>query len=339
MRRLNLSVALCTYNGARFLPEQLESIATQTRLPDELVVCDDRSTDRTVEILQNFAQRAPFPIRIEINEHNLGSTKNFEKAIGNCSGSVIVLADQDDVWLPQKLGVLESIFLEQPSTGLAFSDAEVVDQNKTPLGYRLWNWEGFEPSRRKALLQGQGTQVLLHHNIVTGATMAFRSEFRQHVLPIPENWVQDGWIALMISVFADLAPVGEPLILYRKHSGQQIGPRRVNRDFSERLQVARDTGAAKYCALAEHFSVPLKKLSGLADDPRVRAKIPYFEMKLKHLRARAQMDMERNRIFRVPRILEELVSRRYHLYSEGWVSAAKDLLLVPGNPGGKAPAS
>src|SRR5690242_1846918 len=103
MKRLRISVAMCTFNGARFLPEQLESITAQTRLPDELVICDDRSADESLEIIRAFLDRPPFTVRLEINERNLGSTKNFEKAIGLCQGEIIALADQDDVWFPQKL--------------------------------------------------------------------------------------------------------------------------------------------------------------------------------------------------------------------------------------------
>src|SRR6266849_5683432 len=117
---------MCTYNGARFLSEQLESIAAQTRVPDELVVCDDGSTDETVEIIKAFVERAPFAVRLEINANNLGSTKNFEKAIGLCQGEIIALADQDDVWYPKKLELLESVFLARPSVGAVFSDADVM---------------------------------------------------------------------------------------------------------------------------------------------------------------------------------------------------------------------
>ena len=94
MEKHRLSIALCTYNGAQFLPAQLESMAAQTRLPDELVVCDDQSTDGSVEIIKSFAHHAPFAIRLEINAKNLGSTKNFEKAIGLCRGEIIGLSDQ-----------------------------------------------------------------------------------------------------------------------------------------------------------------------------------------------------------------------------------------------------
>src|SRR5258708_29962312 len=123
MNEQRISVAMCTYNGARFLAQQLESIVAQTRLPDELVVCDDVSADESPEIIRKFAKNAPFPVRLELNEKNLGSSKNFEKAIGLCRGGLIALADQDDVWKPQKLAVLETVLENHPEVGYAFSDA------------------------------------------------------------------------------------------------------------------------------------------------------------------------------------------------------------------------
>src|SRR5262249_18454629 len=98
-----LSVALCTYHGASYVDAQVASLTRQTRLPDELIVCDDLSTDDTVSILERFARAAPFPVRIHVNEQTLRSTKNFEQAISLCSGDVIFLCDQDDVWEPEKL--------------------------------------------------------------------------------------------------------------------------------------------------------------------------------------------------------------------------------------------
>ena len=92
---MKVSIALCTYNGSEFLGEQLASFLTQTRLPDEIVVCDDCSLDSTVQILDDFAAHAPFPVRIYRNEKNLRSTKNFEQAIDLCEGDIILLADQE----------------------------------------------------------------------------------------------------------------------------------------------------------------------------------------------------------------------------------------------------
>src|SRR4030095_10826576 len=131
------SVAMCTYNGARYVGEQLDSIASQTRPPDELVVCDDRSSDETVQIVEQFAASAKFPVSLEVNSQNLGSTKNFEKAIEICEGDLIALADQDDVWVPSKLEIIEREFDAVPASGLVFTDAEVVDKNLRPLGVRL----------------------------------------------------------------------------------------------------------------------------------------------------------------------------------------------------------
>ncbi len=321
MERPSLSIAMCTYNGCRFLEEQLDSIAVQSRLPDELLVCDDGSTDETVEILERFARRAPFVVRLEINRDNLGSTKNFEKAISLCGGEIIALADQDDVWYPNKLKLVESVFLGRPSVGLIFSDADVVDENQNSLGFRLWTSAGFTSAWQKDVSNGQGTRVLLNRNVVTGAAMAFLSKFRDLVLPIPEKWVHDGWIALLVSVFADLAFVREPLIRYRKHADQQIGPAAFA--FSERLARARRTGAEEYCTLAQQFTLARERLLIFSDDPRTQAALPQFETKIEHLNTRAQMAT--HRVSRLPRVLEELLLRHYHRYSDGWKSVAKDL--------------
>src|SRR5215467_4239016 len=107
-----LSVALCTYNGSRFLQEQLGSIGSQSRPPDELVICDDGSSDDTVDIIKRFALNAPFPVKLEVNASNLGSTKNFELAVSLCCGDVIALSDQDDVWDATKLAKIERVFLD-----------------------------------------------------------------------------------------------------------------------------------------------------------------------------------------------------------------------------------
>ena len=133
---MKISVAMCTYNGARFVGEQLESIAAQTRPPDELVVCDDCSEDTTSQIVRDFATATPFPVQLVVNESIHGSTRNFEKAISLCSGDVIALSDQDDVWRNHKLATIERCFSEDARIGLVFSDAEVVDERLNTLAPR-----------------------------------------------------------------------------------------------------------------------------------------------------------------------------------------------------------
>src|SRR5438270_9952995 len=120
MSPLTMSVAMCTFNGEAFLDAQLESIGAQGRPPDELIVCDDGSTDRSREIIAQFARRFAFPTRVTVNQTNLGSTRNFEQAISLCSSNVVVLADQDDIWYPNKLKSIEKPFLQSQDVVAVF---------------------------------------------------------------------------------------------------------------------------------------------------------------------------------------------------------------------------
>jgi glycosyltransferase involved in cell wall biosynthesis len=139
---VKLSIAMCTYNGSAYLSEQLQSFAAQTRPPHELVISDDQSNDgRTREIIKAFARDSPFTVRLSVNNQTLGSKQNFVIAIGRCTGDIIFLCDQDDVWRSDKLARIEETFKSNPGPGLVFSDAEVVDedlQKVALLGGRFW---------------------------------------------------------------------------------------------------------------------------------------------------------------------------------------------------------
>ena len=177
-----LSVAMCTYNGARYLPEQLESIASQSSLPKELVVCDDGSTDGSIDIIKAFAREAPFKVSLHINSQRLGTTKNFEKAIDSCFGEIIALSDQDDFWSPDKLRLIQSQFCGSSRVGLVFTDAEIVDERLNSLGYRLWESVGFNKAKQSQANRGDLFRVLLKRNYVPGATLAFRTHFKNIIL-------------------------------------------------------------------------------------------------------------------------------------------------------------
>src|SRR6185503_4562112 len=215
---MKISLALCTFNGARYLASQLESIVTQTRPPDELIVCDDQSSDHTREIIQAFASSASFPVRLYVNDKQLGVRKNFERAISLCSGDVIALCDQDDIWHPEKLQLAEAVFLSSSDVGLVFSDAELVDDKLRAEDCNLWQVIGFDARKKRRIAEGKTLEVLLGMNVVTGATMTFKVEFRDLILPIPpEGLYHDGWIALIIAAVAQLAFIDRPFIKYRQH--------------------------------------------------------------------------------------------------------------------------
>ena len=217
-----ISVAMCTFNGARYLEEQLESIASQSQLPTELVVCDDGSTDDTVSILKRFQACAPFAVKVILNSQRLGSTRNFDQAIGLARGDLIALCDQDDRWAPARLERLSNALTADPLLGGAFSDANLIDGDGRPMGMRLFAQHKFTTAKQRSFI-GCPTATLLKHDVVTGATLMFRSSMRRYCSPIPASWVHDGWIAWMIALHSRWTLIPEPLIDYRIHAAQQLG--------------------------------------------------------------------------------------------------------------------
>ncbi len=315
------SIALCTYNGARFLPPQLASLAAQDLPPDELVVCDDGSTDDTCQILERFAGQAAFSVRLERNPANLGSTQNFARAISLCRGKYIFPADQDDVWLPHKLRRLTELLEQDGQAGLAFSDATLVDEALVPLGGTLKTALQFTARERRQIETGRLFDALLRRNLVTGAAMAFRSEYRDLLLPIPPGWVHDYWIALLISAVAGGRYIGEPLIQYRQHARQQIGERRPG--LMQQIQKARAMGPARFRELTNAFRAAHQRLTdspGYRPSPAVLASLAE---KVRHWSART--GLHESRAGRWHTIWREWAS--YRQYSLGWKSVAQDLFL------------
>jgi glycosyltransferase involved in cell wall biosynthesis len=322
---------MCTYNGAEFLPAQLESILAQSRPPDEIVICDDGSTDQTRMQLQKFAAESAIPVHFRVNERNLGSVKNFEHAIGLCTGEVIALSDQDDAWRADKLQLVEEAFNKRPSAGLVFSDAEIVDEKLQPLNRRMWDEVGFDSHKRKLVSLGRALEVLISGWTVTGATMAFRSEFVKLSLPVPDGiaMIHDGWIALTIAAVADVLMIEEPLIKYRQHGRQQIGaPVRV-KTSAERLgrRQALETAFRRRSSSADLHKILLslkERLSQQSSFYDTRNALSFVDNYSSHLNVRA--NLPQNRLTRLPRIFRELLTRRYHEYANGFKSAAKDLV-------------
>jgi glycosyltransferase involved in cell wall biosynthesis len=220
---MKLSIALATYNGTVYLKEQLESIAAQTRTPDELVISDDHSTDDTTRLIEEFAADARFPVRLSINESNLGTAKNFEKAISLCRGDVIVLSDQDDVWHSDKLESVERIFAARPQLSLVFSNAELVDETLGVFDQTLFDWVHFNDEKQSLVKSGRALDLQLCENLVLGCTVAFRANLKELVLPISADGplVHDGWIMLLIAAVGEIDFINRPLLKYRQHSAQQ----------------------------------------------------------------------------------------------------------------------
>lgn len=316
---------MCTYNGAEFLQAQLESVIAQSRPPDEIVICDDGSTDQTESVIKDFAG-SPVPILLQTNEKNLGAVKNFEQAISLCTGNIIALSDQDDVWREDKLELIEQAFRKAPTAGVVFSDAEIVDEKLTPLNRRMWHEVGFNKHKRKLVAQGRALDVLITGWTVTGATMAFRSEYTKLALPIPTNipMIHDGWIALSVAAVSDVIAIDEPLIKYRQHERQQIGA--PNRRANAQPAGTLDALKRHSCNTDLHNTLDTlrERLSAHTKEFDCRNALAFVNNYSHHLDARA--NLPERRLNRVPTILRELLTWRYHDYANGFKSAAKDLV-------------
>lgn len=314
------SIALATREGASYLPPLLDSLAAQRMRPGELVVGDDASRDDTLAMLEAFAARAPFPVRILRNPRRLGVVENFSRVLSASRGDWIALADQDDVWRVDKLEKLAAA-LAAPGALAAFSDAEVVDAALAPLGYTMWQRVRFTPREQTRLARGEGFSVLLKHAVVTGATLAIKADLRATALPIPAGWPHDAWLALLAAARGGLVAVPEPLIAYRQHGGNLVGGLRkpLLREVRDALALDR---AGWYRAELARWRALAARLGDM--DCMAPARAALAE-KRAHLEARAGLPAVRLR--RLPGVLREFISGRYARHARNWGSVAIDLLV------------
>lgn len=203
---MKVSIAMATYNGANYLQEQLVSFAAQTRCPDELIVCDDCSNDETVLIIEEFSRVSPFPVRLIKNSFNLGFVKNFEKAIALCTGELIFLSDQDDVWFPEKVEYIENVFLKGDGKLLLIHDGQLVDENL--------QWHG--ATKLGQIRAGWGND----QEFITGALSVIHSNLKASVLPFPSSIAvgHDAWIHLIANSLGCRQVVEHQLQLIRRHT-------------------------------------------------------------------------------------------------------------------------
>ena len=202
-----ISVCMASYNGEKYIAEQIESILKQIKETDELIISDDGSTDRTLDIVEEFHDS-----RIKVLHHNKGNyTKNFENALTHASGDIIFLCDQDDIWKPDKVKTTLQYFR---NTGADFlvSAVTLVDGDMNVI--------------LESSFEGGRTRTGFWYNLAAtsyiGACMAFKKKILKRVLPIPgtsKYIAHDYWIACISERYYKTALIKEPLILYRRHGG------------------------------------------------------------------------------------------------------------------------
>lgn len=231
-----VSVALATYNGGHFLREQLDSIYTQSWANIEVVACDDCSTDDTVSILDEYRQS--HGLRYEVNKRNQGFVRNFEKILSRCCGTFIALADQDDIWLPQKL---ERLVAGIGEADLVYSDAFLVDRDGRELPGSMIETAGVRP------VSGRQFTYFVCNSCVTGCTTLIRRDLLEKALPIPDcESYHDWWLAVVASRYGGVRFLPEQLVKYRQHDANDTGATVKTRLVTRLAAHLRgDTGEAK----------------------------------------------------------------------------------------------
>ena len=220
-RPVTLSVALCTYQGAAYIAEQLQSMLDQTVLPDEIVIRDDGSQDDTLAICRAIAQTSPVPITILPPGERLGVAGNFFACARACRMDWLLFADQDDRWLPERVALFKAAITEHPHAKAIQSDGLIADAQMNPTGQTLWH-SYFFPSREQALVQaGRGEVVLARHVFVTGAALAVRRDWLLTVPAPSAQFYHDEWIGWFAGPDLRLLPAAT--FLYRQHQSQQTG--------------------------------------------------------------------------------------------------------------------
>jgi glycosyltransferase involved in cell wall biosynthesis len=216
-RRPLLSIALASYNGERFLAAQMRSILSQLDENDELVIIDDGSTDRTLDVVDSFGDDR---VRVLRNERNRGVLAAFERALLATRNEIILLADQDDIWLKGKVSSMVDRFSRDPSTLLVLSDAEVIDEEGRIIKSSFMALRGgFHP----------GFVSTLVRNRYLGCTMAFRRSLLEFALPIPTDVpMHDMWLGALAACVGRVVYIDRPLTQYRRHGGN-LSPDRPQR--------------------------------------------------------------------------------------------------------------
>lgn len=325
MTQSRLSIVICTFNGAAYLQPQLDSLLAQTRLPDEIVIGDDGSTDATLDILQVFAeqaQRAGIEVRLRRNPVNLGYVGNFSAGLRQASGEVLFLCDQDDVWRPDKLARIEARFNDDPQLLLLHSDARLVDAAGESLQCSLFDALQMTPQEKQAIHAGRAFEVVLRRSFVTGATAALRRDLVELALPVAPDWIHDEWLAAVAAAAGRIDFIDEPLIDYRQHGANQIGMRRRTLAMKwQDLLLPRSSLLADEAGRLQHledFFMQAEFLGGADRAAQIRHKRTHFERRVA--------------IGRLPRwrrllpILHEAREGCYRRYGTGGRSMLRDLL-------------
>lgn len=326
-----ISVALGAHNGERFVGEQISSILAQTRPVDEIVLSDDASSDRTVEIVESavadhLAKHGVAPeLVILCNDPPLHVTKNFEQALVRSTGDLVALCDQDDMWHPERIERLAARF-EDPQVLFVFSNARQVDAEGEYLGHDLFEALAMSPGERGLIEQGRAFEQFMRRNLATGATAMLRRSLVDLATPFPEAWLHDEWLALVAAAFDGVRMHDEALTDYRQHGNNQVGMNKIGlgRKFAMFAQPRTERNLRLFLR-AQALDGRIDNLNSPGGGQQPTA--VYREMAHeKYSFEQARQAYPEARVLRIAPILKQLNKGRYSRYGTGLKDAVRNLL-------------
>lgn len=206
---MQITVAICTYNGAKYLEQQLISIMEQQRAPDQVIISDDNSDDATWSIIVEFQSRYPNVIQAFKQQKNIGLNRNFEFVLSKSTGDYIAICDQDDIWYPNKLHIVEHYILANPNYTVFHHDENILgskNKNESTKDDRFW-----------LPYQESGVSIGFVFNRLTGHKMIISKTLLQYILPLPQGIFYDWWIFVIAAVKGKTKYIDKPLMDYRMH--------------------------------------------------------------------------------------------------------------------------
>jgi len=324
---LTSGVALITYNGMKYLPQQLNSILAQNRAVVHIVVSDDHSTDGTWEYLEAWAKHAPVRVTLVRNDTQLGLNANFEQAISLVEADIVFASDQDDVWLPSKVALLAAVFEDDDRVQLVHTDAILVDAGGRDLGMTLFEELEVSEAERRAVRADDAFRIYCRRNIVTGATVAFRHNLLLAARPLPNMFIHDAWLALIAASTGRIVMLDTPTIQYRQHGANLIGVKRLSRLEKLRqlwwaINRPRPLKATTDKLLASSVILHARLSNQLNVTP-AHVKVAYETLQF----AKYRSNLSANPVARCFAVAAVALTGRYHRFSfEPWSDVLRDML-------------
>lgn len=334
---MKISIAMATFNGEKYIAEQLQSLADQSHLPFELVIGDDGSSDSTLDIIKDFRAHAPFSVHIHQNETNLGFARNFLATAKRCKGDWIAFCDQDDFWLPGKLAKTVDAICHTPNCSMVLQNALICDKALNSRGRKF-------PNKLKASIHDPGHQYgfwvwigclqTVHRDIIG---LWDECSLPRNYFPNHAEISHDKWTCMIANALGGIAVLGNPTALYRRHETALTGDYN-QKSVHERMVKARGVSGDHYEFLADVAKDYAGYMKGLADRTNKPAWASKFRINSKEFEYLSEIQRLRGRLYTGPRFRERLTTymqiaaRGGYLgqpfHAMGMRSAVKDVVRV-----------